>query len=126
MPIPTLIGAAERPHEFQNLFQHSFNILRSGQEYAVQQGPGQGLTLTMTRLNSFESQMDLGADFPASGVLPVKVEITTTPRALMGLILVKCTSNPWEVMIELLPLLRPPQDKEKLCKARSQFNPVNQ
>lgn len=81
LPIPTLIGAAERPHEFQNLFQHTFNILRSGQEHAIQHGPGQGLTLTMTRLNSFESQMDFGADLPASGVLPVKMEITNnTPR----------------------------------------------
>lgn len=81
LPIPTLLGAAERPHEFQNLFQHTFNILRSGQEHAVQQGPAQGLTMTMTRLNSFESQMDLGVDLPASGVLPIKVEIhNKTPR----------------------------------------------
>jgi hypothetical protein len=81
LPIPTLIGAAERPHEFQNLFQHTFNILRSGQEYAAHQGPAKGLTMTMTRLNSFESQMDLGADLPANGVLPIKVEINNnTPR----------------------------------------------
>jgi hypothetical protein len=37
--------------------------------------------MTMTRLNSFESQMDLGADLPANGVLPIKVEINNnTPR----------------------------------------------
>lgn len=81
LPIPSLIGAAERPHEFQNLFQHTFNILRSGQEYAAQQGPEAGLTMTMTRLNSFESQMELGTDLPASGTLPVKVVISNnTPR----------------------------------------------
>jgi len=81
LPIPTLLGAAERPHEFQNLFQHTFNILRSSQEIAAQQGPGKGLTMTMTPLNSFESQMDLGADLPAGGVLPIKVEINNnTPR----------------------------------------------
>lgn len=79
LPIPTLIGAAERPHEFQNLFHRTFTILRTSQEH--QQGPGQGLTMTMTRLNSFESQMDLGADLPANGVLPIKVEIhNNTPR----------------------------------------------
>lgn len=81
LPIPSLLGAAERPHEFQNLFQHTFNILRSGQEHAAQQGPRKGLTMTLTPLNSFESQMDLGADLLAGGVLPIKVEISNnTPR----------------------------------------------
>jgi hypothetical protein len=84
LPIPSLIGAAERPHEFQNLFQHTFNILRSGQEYAAKQGPEKGLTMTMTRLNSFESQMELGADLPAGGVLPVKVMINNNTSRPYG------------------------------------------
>jgi hypothetical protein len=84
-PIPSLIGAAEKPGEFPQVFTQSFNILRTGKEIAAKQGPDKGLIMTMTPLNSFESQMDLGADLPASGVLPIKVEInnnTSRPYAL--------------------------------------------
>ena len=81
LPIPSLIGATERPHEFQNLFYRAFNILRNTQEIVAQRGPAKGLTVTMTRLNSFESQMAFGVDLPAGGVLPIKVEISNnTPR----------------------------------------------
>ena len=81
LPIPTLIGATERPHEFHNQFRRAFDILRTSKEIADQRGPAQGLTMTMTPLNSFESQMDLGVDLPAGGVLPIKVAISNnTPR----------------------------------------------
>src|SRR5215510_3135646 len=36
LPIPKLVGAAEAPGEFPQLFRQTFNILRSRQEYAVQ------------------------------------------------------------------------------------------
>jgi hypothetical protein len=80
LPIPTLVGG-ERPNEFPQMFTQSFNIIRSAKAIISQQGPGEGLTMTMTPLNSFESQMTLGADLPANGVLPIKVEIhNNTPR----------------------------------------------
>ncbi len=81
LAVPSLIGAAERPNEFPQIFTQTFNILLTQRDYAVQQGPEKGLTMSMSRLNSFESQMELGADLPAGGVLPVKVVISNnTPR----------------------------------------------
>jgi hypothetical protein len=85
LAIPSLLGAAERPNEFPQIFTQTFNILRVNQEYAIQQGPEKGLSVTMTRLNSFESQMDLGADLPAGGVLPVKVVISNNTSRPYGL-----------------------------------------
>jgi hypothetical protein len=85
LAIPKLVGAAEAPGEFPQIFTQTFNILRSSKEIAAQQGPEKGLVMTMTRLNSFESQMDFGADFPASGVLPVKVEISNNTSRPYGL-----------------------------------------
>jgi hypothetical protein len=85
LPIPSLLGAAEKPGEFPQMFMQSFNVLRMRKELVAQQAPEQGLVMTMTPLNSFESQMDLGADLPASGVLPIKVEInnnTSRPYTL--------------------------------------------
>jgi hypothetical protein len=84
LPIPSLNSRAERPNEFPQIFLQSFNILRMNQNYAVQKGPEKGLTLTMTRLNSYESQIELGADLPASGVLPVKVVISNTTSRPYG------------------------------------------
>lgn len=81
LPIPSLIGAAERPGEFPQVFTQTFNVLRTSQEIVAKQGPEKGLTMTLTRLNNFESQMELGADLPAGGILPVKVVINNnTPR----------------------------------------------
>jgi hypothetical protein len=81
LPIPSLIGNAEHPNEFPQVFTQSFNVLRMNQDYAAQKGPEKGLILTMTRLNSFESQIELGADLPAGGVLPIRVVINNnTPR----------------------------------------------
>jgi hypothetical protein len=79
--IPSMIGGAERPGEFPQLFKQAFNILRGTQEAAAARGPEKGLNLTMTPLNGFDSQVELGADLPASGVLPVRVVISNnTPR----------------------------------------------
>jgi hypothetical protein len=79
--VPSLVGAAERPREFPGTFTRSFNILRNSQEILSQREPQQGLTMTLTRFNSFESQIELGSDLPANGVLPVKVVIqNNTPR----------------------------------------------
>lgn len=83
--VPSLLGAAERPSEFSPIFTQTFNLLRIQKEYEIQQGPGQGLSMTLTRLNSFESQMDLGADLPAGGMLPVKVVITNNTARPYGL-----------------------------------------
>src|SRR5262245_33435932 len=70
--VPSLAGG-ERPNEFPQIFTQTFNTLRGTQEIVAKQGPEKGLTVTMTRLNSFESQIELGADLPAGGVLPIKV-----------------------------------------------------
>lgn len=78
--IPSLAGG-ERPNEFPQIFTQTFNTLRNTQEIVAKQGPEKGLTMTMTRLNSFESQIELGTDLPAGGVLPIKVLISNnTPR----------------------------------------------
>lgn len=85
LSVPSLLGAAERPHEFPQIFTQTFNILRVQKEYEIQQGPGKGLSMILTRLNSFESQMELGADLPANGLLPVKVVITNNTSRPYGL-----------------------------------------
>ncbi len=85
LPIPSLNSRAERPNEFPQIFMQSFNVLRMNKDYATQHGPEKGLTLTMTRLNSYESQIELGADLPASGVLPIKVIISNNTSRPYGL-----------------------------------------
>jgi hypothetical protein len=82
--IPSMIGKAERPNEFPQIFLQSFNILRANQEHAARTGPEKGLVLNMTRLNGFESQIELGSDLPAGGVLPVKVVISNTTSRPYG------------------------------------------
>jgi len=82
--VPSLIGPAERPGEFPQIFKQTFNILRSSQEAMAAKGPEKGLNLTMTPLNSFESQIELGADLPASGVLPIKVVIANNTSRPYG------------------------------------------
>ena len=79
--IPSLIGAAERPGGFHNNFARTFSILAANQEAYDKQGPRGGLNMTLTPFDGFESQIELGSDLPASGILPVKVEISNnTPR----------------------------------------------
>jgi hypothetical protein len=85
LPIPKLVGAAEAPGEFPQMFTQTFNVLRTSQEIAAKQGPEKGLTMTMTPLNGFESQMDFGADLPASGILPIKVVISNNTSRPYGL-----------------------------------------
>jgi hypothetical protein len=78
--IPSLVSG-ENPHKFYNNFRHSFNLLRQNEKIAAERGPEKGLTVKMTKLNGVESRIELGADLPASGVLPVKVVITNnSPR----------------------------------------------
>jgi hypothetical protein len=78
---PSLIGPSERPGEFPAMFDRGFTIIRQRDEYVVAKGPGQGLAITMTRLNSLDAQIQLGSDLIASGILPVKVMISNnTPR----------------------------------------------
>lgn len=79
--IPSLVGAAERPGGFHNNFARTFGILSSNQEAYAKQEPKGGLNMKLTPINGFESQIELGSDLPASGILPVKVEIhNNTPR----------------------------------------------
>jgi hypothetical protein len=79
--VPSLIGAAERPGGFHNNFARTFSILAANQEAYAKQGPKGGLNMTLTPFDGFESQIELGSDLPASGILPVKVEIhNNTPR----------------------------------------------
>jgi len=85
LAIPSLVGPAERPGEFPQIFKQTFNILRGSQEVMAARGPEKGLNLTMTPLNSFESQIELGADLPASGVLPIKVIISNNTSRPYGM-----------------------------------------
>jgi hypothetical protein len=85
LAIPSLVGPAERPGEFPQIFKQTFNILRGTQEAVAAKGPEKGLNLTVTPLNSFESQIELGADLPASGVLPVKVVVSNNTSRPYGM-----------------------------------------
>ena len=79
--IPSFVGAAERPGGFHNNFARTFGILANSQEVYAKQAPKGGLKMKLTPFNGFESQIELGSDLPASGILPVKVEIqNNTPR----------------------------------------------
>jgi len=79
LPIPSLVGG-ENPHKFYNSFRHSFTLIRQS-EVRSKQVSEKGLIVKMTKLNSVESRIELGADLPASGVLPIKVAITNnSPR----------------------------------------------
>jgi hypothetical protein len=122
LPVPSLIGAAERPGEFPQIFTQTFNILRSGQELAAQRGPEKGLTITLTRLNNFESQMELGTDLPASGVLPVKVVINNnTPRPYgieMGQVLLQSTGGG-----SVAPIAPPPAAQGKALSGELTIQP---
>lgn len=81
LPIPSLIGPSEAPGEFPAMFNRAFDIIRNTQQVMAARGPEKGLTIMMTRLNSFDSKLELGADIPATGVLPVKVVINNnTPQ----------------------------------------------
>ena len=79
LPVPSFVGG-ENPHKFYNSFRHSFILIREN-EARTKQVSEKGLIVKMTKLNSVESRIELGADLPASGVLPVKVVIANnSPR----------------------------------------------
>jgi hypothetical protein len=80
-PVRVLAGAADKPGSFPHVFTQTYNILLSSQTLADDSGPAGGVSLVLTRLGSFESQVELGTDLPKAGVLPVKVVITNnSPR----------------------------------------------
>lgn len=85
LAVPSLVGPAERPGEFPQIFAQTFNILRTSQQVVEARGPEKGLNLTLTPLNSFESQIELGADLPAGGILPIKVVIANNTSRPYGL-----------------------------------------
>ena len=79
-PVRVLVGAADKPGSFPHVFTQTYNILLSSQNLA-DEGPGQGISMVLTRLGSFESQIELGVDLLTSGVLPVKAVLTNnSPR----------------------------------------------
>jgi hypothetical protein len=79
-PVRVLIGAADKPGSFPHVFTQTYNILLSS-KVLDDQGPERGMSIVLTRLGSFESQVELGADLPKSGVLPIKAVITNnSPR----------------------------------------------
>jgi hypothetical protein len=83
-PVRVLVGAADKPGSFPHVFTQTFNIYLSSQTLASQ-GPEQGMSMVLTRLGSFESQIELGTDLPKSGILPVKAVITNNSPRPYGL-----------------------------------------
>ncbi|MBM4254480.1 MAG: hypothetical protein FJ147_01130 [Deltaproteobacteria bacterium] len=83
-PVRALVGAADKPGSFPHVFTQTYNILLSSQNLG-DDGPGRGMSMVLTRLGSFESQMELGADLPKSGVLPIKAVITNNSPRPYGL-----------------------------------------
>lgn len=82
LPIPSLVGG-ENPHKFYNQFRRSFTLVRES-EVRAKNVSEKGLIVKMTKLNSVESRIELGADLPASGVLPIKVMITNNSSRPYG------------------------------------------
>ena len=83
-PVRVLVGAADKPGSFPHVFTQTYNILLSSQTLA-DEGPGRGMSMVLTRLGSFESQIELGADLPKSGILPIKAVITNNSPRPYGL-----------------------------------------
>mgnify|MGYP001277180466 CR=1 FL=1 len=84
-PVRLLAGAADKPGSFPHVFTQTYNILLSSQTLADDSGPAGGVSLVLTRLGSFESQVELGTDLPKAGVLPVKVVVTNNSPRPYGL-----------------------------------------
>ena len=79
--MPSLIGAAERPHHFVNSFPMTYQMVQRREAYETANPETGTLQLTIVPLNSFESQNVLGSDIQASGILPVRVTVqNNTPR----------------------------------------------
>ena len=83
-PVRVLVGAADKPGSFPHVFTQTYNILLSSQNLG-DDGPTRGMSMVLTRLGSFESQMELGVDLPKSGVLPIKAVITNNSPRPYGL-----------------------------------------
>ena len=83
-PVRVLVGAADKPGSFPHVFTQTYNIFLSSQNLADQESE-RGMTMVLTRLGSFESQMELGADLPKSGVLPIKAVLTNNSPRPYGL-----------------------------------------
>ena len=80
-PVRVLVGAADKPGSFPHVFTQTYNILLSTRNLADESGPAGSVSLILTRLGSFESQIELGTDLPKSGILPIKANITNnSPR----------------------------------------------
>jgi len=80
-PVRVLMGAADKPGSFAHVFTQTYNILLSSRTLADESGPAGGVSLVLTRLGGFESQIELGTDLPKSGILPIKVTLTNhSPR----------------------------------------------
>jgi len=84
-PVRALVGAADKPGSFPHVFTQTYNILLSSRNLADEGGPAGGVTLILTRLGSFESQIELGTDLPKGGVLPIKVTLTNNSPRPYGL-----------------------------------------
>ena len=79
--VPSLLGAAERPHHFVNSFPMSYQMVQRRAAYVADNPETGTLQLTIVPLNNFEAQNALGTDTQASGILPVRVTIqNNTPR----------------------------------------------
>ena len=79
--VPSLLGAAERPHHFVNSFPMTYQMIKRREAYQTANPETGTLQLTIVPLNSFESQNILGSDMQASGILPVRVTVqNNTPR----------------------------------------------
>ncbi len=79
--VPSLIGAAERPHHFVNSFPMTYRMVQRREAYQTANPETGTLQLTIVPLDRFESQNVLGADMQASGILPVRVTVlNNTPR----------------------------------------------
>ncbi len=79
--MPSLIGAAERPHHFVNSFPMTYQMVQRREAYETANPETGTLQLTIVPLNSFESQNILGSDMQAGGILPVRVTVqNNTPR----------------------------------------------
>lgn len=84
-PVRVLAGAADKPGSFPHVFTQTYNILLSSRSLADDSGSAGGVSLVLTRLGSFESQIELGTDLPKGGVLPVKVTLTNNSPRPYGL-----------------------------------------
>jgi len=79
--VPSLFGAAERPHHFVNSFPMTYQMVQRREAYQIANPEEGALQLTIVRLNEYEAKNVLGSDVHGSGLLPVRVTVSNnTPR----------------------------------------------